>query len=64
MPLFNVYLLGHWIDEVLYLRFGGIERTALDVCEYEHHMLTHPDTTTNLEWFDESFLTVVPKELI
>ena len=64
MPLFNVYLLGHWIDEVLYLKYNGIEKTCEDVREYVHHMDTHPDTVTDLSgWLDISFYSVSPVRL-
>lgn len=59
MPLFNVYLLGEWIDEVLYLKYNGIEHTEKDVGDYIHYMITHPYIGADLSvWFDRSFITV------
>jgi hypothetical protein len=64
MTLFNVYIMGHWIDEVLYLKCGGIEKTCADVKEYVHRMDTHPDTVTDISgWLDESFYTVMPSHM-
>ena len=64
MPLFNVYLCGRWIDEVLYLKYNGIEKTCEDVREYVHHMDTHPYVGADLSgWLDISFYTVMPARL-
>ena len=65
MPIFNIYLCGYWIDEVLYLKYNGIEKTCEDVREYVHHMDTYPDVHTDLsEWLDKSFYTVMPARMI